>query len=58
MFEARLGQIVHETFSLKYPTQNRAGKMAQVVEPGASMKPGVQTPAPRKEKEHSWGLGV
>jgi hypothetical protein len=27
-----LGQVVRETLSQKYPTQNRAGEVAQVVE--------------------------
>jgi hypothetical protein len=31
-FEASLGQIVHETLSLKYLTQKRAGGVPQVVE--------------------------
>jgi hypothetical protein len=31
-FEVSPGQIVRETLSQKYPTQKRAGKVAQVVE--------------------------
>jgi hypothetical protein len=31
-FQARLGQIVHETPSRKYPTEKRAGGVAQVVQ--------------------------
>jgi hypothetical protein len=29
---SQLGQIVHETVSQKYQTQNRAGRMTQVLE--------------------------
>jgi hypothetical protein len=40
------GQIVLKTLSQKYPTQKRAGRVAQVVE---CMRPWVQTPVPPKK---------
>jgi hypothetical protein len=44
-------QIVRETLSQKYPTQNRAGRVAQVVEHLPS-KPGSNpSTAPKKEKK-------
>jgi hypothetical protein len=47
----RPGQIVHKTLSQKYPTQNRAGRVAQVVEHLPS-KPGSNpSTAPKKEKK-------
>jgi hypothetical protein len=54
-----LGQTIHKTLSQKYPTQNRAGRVAQVVEHHlASMRPCIQTPVPTKKKKKKKVLGM